>query len=162
PKVRGERVRAEEAVNRPWRPNHAGEEARAADDPPSFLSFGKQDVGATRKGSLQALGATSCGRHHTRTSGDGPAAANRPGPSWIELKGPTKTGQDGLAWTFTVRTDRPGDYFTSIAFECDSGVGYCQVHFEVAEGAPALGELVLCDSPFDCHTTFESLASLLR
>ena len=83
-------------------------------------------------------------------------------PDWIELKGPTKTGQNGLAWTFTVRTDRPGNYFTSIAFECDSGVGYCQVTLEVVEGTPALGELVLCDSPFDCHTTFESLASLVR
>lgn len=83
-------------------------------------------------------------------------------PDWIELKGPQKTGQQGLAWTFTVRADRPADLSTSIRFECDTGVGSCQISLKVHDGQPALGELVLCDSPFACHTSHHSLDSLVR
>lgn len=83
-------------------------------------------------------------------------------PDWIELKGPKKTGQQGLAWTFQVRTDKPGEYLTSVAFECDTGVGRCQISLEIREGQPALGDLVLCDSPFDCHTEHETLSPLVR
>jgi hypothetical protein len=83
-------------------------------------------------------------------------------PDWIELNGPRKTGQQGLAWTFAVRTDNPGRYLTSVAFECDTGVGHCQISLEVREGKPRFGDLVLCDSPFDCVTTYESLCPLVR
>jgi hypothetical protein len=83
-------------------------------------------------------------------------------PDWIELNGPKETGQQGLAWSFRVRTDVPGDYRASLAFECDAGVGHCQVSVRIREGNPALGELILCDSPFDCHTDHESLAPLVR
>jgi hypothetical protein len=83
-------------------------------------------------------------------------------PDWIELKGPKKTGQQGLAWTFQVRTDKPGSYLTSVAFECDAGVGRCQVSLEVREGQAQLGDLVLCGSPFDCHTDHETLSPLVR
>jgi hypothetical protein len=83
-------------------------------------------------------------------------------PDWIELQGPTKTGQEGLAWTFEVRTDKPGQYHTSVVFECDSGVGYCQFSVAVREGQPTFGDLVLCDSPFDCHTDAETLSPLVR
>jgi hypothetical protein len=83
-------------------------------------------------------------------------------PDWIELRGPTITGQHGLAWSFSVRTDRPGKYLTSVAFECDSGVGHCQIALDIKEGQPRLGDLVLCGSPFNCHTTHEALESLVR
>lgn len=83
-------------------------------------------------------------------------------PDWIEFKGPKETGQHGLAWTFEVRTDKPGRYITSVAFECDTGVGRCQIALEIKEGQPRLGELVLCDSPFDCGTTHQCLSSLVR
>jgi hypothetical protein len=83
-------------------------------------------------------------------------------PDWIELKGPRETGQQGLAWTFEVRTDQPGRYLTSVAFECDTGVGHCQISYEILKGQPPLGDLALCDSPFDCCTTHESLSSLVR
>jgi hypothetical protein len=83
-------------------------------------------------------------------------------PDWIELKGPWKTGQQGLGWNFVVRTDKPGRYHTSVAFECDTGVGRCQISLEVREGRPRLGDLVLCDSPFDCTTSPESLRPLVR
>jgi hypothetical protein len=82
-------------------------------------------------------------------------------PDWIELKGPRETGH-GLAWTFTVCTDKPGQYQTSIRFECDAGVGRCQIALEIKEGRPVPADLILCDSPFDCHTTDESLESLVR
>jgi hypothetical protein len=83
-------------------------------------------------------------------------------PDWIELEGPQKTGQQGLAWRFTVRTERPGLFRTSVAFDCESGVGRCQISLEIKEGPPALGDLVFCDSPIDCHTSTESLSSLVR
>jgi hypothetical protein len=83
-------------------------------------------------------------------------------PDWIELRGPKKTGQQGLAWTFDVRTDKPGQYLTSVAFECDTGMGRCQISLEIKEGLPRLGDLVLCDSPFDCHTDHETLSPLVR
>jgi hypothetical protein len=83
-------------------------------------------------------------------------------PDWIEFRGPQRTGQQGLAWNFVVRTDKAGHYSTSVAFECDTGVGSCQIALEVKEGQPSLGDLVFCDSPFNCHTTHESLESLVR
>jgi hypothetical protein len=83
-------------------------------------------------------------------------------PDWIELRGPKKTGQQGLAWTFEIRTDKPGQYLTSVAFECDTGVGRCQISLEIKEGLPRLGDLVFCDSPFDCHTKHETLSPLVR
>jgi hypothetical protein len=83
-------------------------------------------------------------------------------PDWIELKGPKRTGQQGLAWTFQVRTDKPGQYLTSVAFECDTGIGRCQISLEIREGQGALGDLVFCDSPFNCHTRDETLTPLVR
>jgi hypothetical protein len=83
-------------------------------------------------------------------------------PDWIELKGPTPTSGQGLVWTFQVRTDKPGRYLTSVAFECDTGVGRCQISLEIKEGRPALGDLVLCSSPFNCSTTHETLIPLVR
>ena len=83
-------------------------------------------------------------------------------PDWIELTGPNKTGQHGLAWAFHVRADKPGKYLTSVAFECDAGVGRCQVSLEIREGVPRLGDLVLCGSPFNCHTDHETLSPLVR
>jgi hypothetical protein len=83
-------------------------------------------------------------------------------PDWIEFKGPQKTGQQGLAWTFELRTDKPGAYLTSVAFECDTGVGRCQVSLEIREGQPRLGDLVLCDSPFDCQIHHQTLSPLVR
>jgi hypothetical protein len=82
-------------------------------------------------------------------------------PDWVELKEPHKT-RHGLAWTFTVRTDKPGRYLTSVAFECDTGVGHCQISLEVREDRASLGDLVFCDSPFDCYTTYETLDPLVR
>src|SRR5262249_21206183 len=52
--------------------------------------------------------------------------------------------------------------FTSVSFECDTGVGRCQISYEVKEGQPGLGDLVLCGSPFNCHTPHEILSSLVR
>jgi hypothetical protein len=78
------------------------------------------------------------------------------------LKGPKKTGQHGLAWAFKIHADRPGQYLISLAFECDTGVGRCQISLEIKEGPPALGDLVLCDSPFDCNIDHESLSPLVR
>jgi len=83
-------------------------------------------------------------------------------PDWIDLKGPRKTGQQGLAWTFAIRTDKPGQYRTTIAFKCDTGVGHCQIALEIKEGRPALPDLIWCDSPFNCTTSAESLQSLVR
>jgi hypothetical protein len=83
-------------------------------------------------------------------------------PDWIELEGPTKTGQHGLAWRFKIRTDKPGQYLTTVAFECDTGVGRCQVSLEIKDGRPRLGDLVLCASPFNCHTSHEMLSPLVR
>jgi hypothetical protein len=83
-------------------------------------------------------------------------------PDWIELKGPKKTGQQGLAWTFEIRTNKPGTYLTSVAFECDAGVGHFQVSLEIREAQARLGDLVLCDSPFDCQTEHETLSPLVR
>jgi hypothetical protein len=83
-------------------------------------------------------------------------------PDWIDLRGPKKTGQQGLAWDFTVRTDTPGQFLTSLAFECDTGVGHCPVSVEIKEGQPALGDLVFCGSPFDCCTSYEYLCPLVR
>jgi hypothetical protein len=83
-------------------------------------------------------------------------------PDWIELEGSKKTGQQGLAWSFQIRTDEPGEYLTTVAFECDTGVGRCQISLQIREGRPALGDLVLCDSPFDCDTDPKSLESLVR
>jgi hypothetical protein len=83
-------------------------------------------------------------------------------PDWIQLEGPNKTGQHGLAWTFEVRTDKPGRYLTSVAFECDTGVGCCQISLEIKEGLPGLGDLVLCGSPFDCCTHHFTLSPLVQ
>jgi hypothetical protein len=83
-------------------------------------------------------------------------------PDWIQLEGPKKSGRHGLAWAFEVRTDKPGQYLTSVAFECDTGVGRCQISLEVKEGLPGLGDLVLCDSPIDCHSEHATLSPLVR
>jgi hypothetical protein len=83
-------------------------------------------------------------------------------PDWIELKGPMTTGQQGLVWTFQIRTDKPGQFDTSVWFECDTGVGRCSISLEIKEQLPRLGDLVLCGSPFDCDTTHQSLSSLIR
>jgi hypothetical protein len=83
-------------------------------------------------------------------------------PDWIKLKGPKKTGQQGLAWDFEVVTDAPGEYYTSVAFECDTGVGRCQISLVLREEPARLGDLVLCDSPFHCCTTHEPLDGLVR
>jgi hypothetical protein len=82
-------------------------------------------------------------------------------PDWVELKQTHKTGH-GLAWTFTVHTDKPGRYLTSVAFECDTGIGHCQISLEVREGRALLGDLVFCDSPFNCYTGHETLTPLVR
>jgi hypothetical protein len=82
-------------------------------------------------------------------------------PDWLELDGPTKTHL-GLLWRFAARTDRPGPLLTSLAFECDAGVGTCQINLTVCDGQPALGDLVLCDTPFDCHTSHAELQTLAR
>ncbi len=82
-------------------------------------------------------------------------------PDWIDLRGPKPT-RHGLAWDFTVRTDTPGQFLTSLAFECDTGVGRCQVSVEIKEGQPTLGDLVFCGSPFNGYTTHESLCPLVR
>lgn len=74
----------------------------------------------------------------------------------------TLTFVSGLAWTFRIGTDRPGQYLTSVAFLCDTGVGRCQVSLHIREGRPALGDLALCDSPFDCCTDDDALNSLVR
>ena len=83
-------------------------------------------------------------------------------PDWIELKEPRETGQRGLAWQFAVNTDEPGSYHASLAYECDAGVARCSVLLAVKEGTPRLGELVLCESPFGCHTDFQSQSTLAR
>jgi hypothetical protein len=83
-------------------------------------------------------------------------------PDWLELEGPTSFHQRGLFWRFAIRTDRPGDLFTSLAFECDTGVGGCQISLTVRDEQPALGELALCDSPFDYGTSHESLHTLVQ
>src|SRR5262249_2099054 len=49
-----------------------------------------------------------------------------------------------------------------LAFECDTGVGHCQISLRVREGRPALGGLALCSSPFNGHTGHESLGPLVR
>jgi hypothetical protein len=83
-------------------------------------------------------------------------------PDWIELQGPKETGHQGLVWTFRVRTDKPGKYRTAVTFECDTGVGSCSISLQIKDGRPALGDLVLCDSPFDLYTQAEILSPLVR
>jgi hypothetical protein len=83
-------------------------------------------------------------------------------PDWLELEEPIQDGQRGLVWQFTVRTDRPGPLHTSLRFECDSGVGRCQISLVIRDGHPALGDLALCTPPFGCSTSHESLRTLTR
>jgi hypothetical protein len=68
---------------------------------PSNLNLGSNCVGARIQGSVQVLGATSCDRFYSLECGDGSACAKTPIPDWIELRGPKKTRQQGLAESAT-------------------------------------------------------------
>jgi len=128
---------------------------------PSILNLGSHYVGAMLRGSFQVLNANSFREMNFSACG-GAACSTSPVPDWIELRGPRKAGQNGLPWDFTIHANQPDRYLASITIECDNGVATCQISVNIREGIAELGDLVICASPFDCYTSFESISALVR
>src|SRR5262249_25037931 len=105
-------------------------------------------------GSFQIMSAASCQDYYNLDT-------KQPVPGWLKLEHPTSMDQ-GLLWSFSIQTDRPGRLFASLRFECDTGVAICPISLDVKEGTPRSGDIVFCSSPFDHQTPYSLLESLVR
>ena len=128
---------------------------------PGMIQFGRNYVGARICGSFQAIPAQSC--ESLRSVECGPESCDAGSlPDWIEVQEPVATGQEGLAWNFSIRTETPGSLLATLSTQCDSGTARCQIEVELRDGQPALGDMVFLDSPFDCHTSESDMHPLVR
>lgn len=121
---------------------------------PESLKIGKVFVGAKLCGSFQIQTAGLCHCYYNFNT-------RQPVPDWIDLQGPTTT-DEGLFWSFAIRTYNPGHLFASLRFECDTGVAHWPISLDICEGDPVLGDIAICSSPFDHQSGYVLLKSLVR
>ena len=129
---------------------------------PSLLDFGVNYRGSRLAGSFQILGAGTLKALKCFSENRGIKAAENSVPQWIELGEPFSTGQNGLAWDFRIDTASAGFRSASLSFEFDTGASSVEIRAAIKTGTPRLGDLVICDEPFDCHTDYNALQTLTR
>lgn len=130
---------------------------------PAMINFGRVVVGSTLAGSFQVLGARSCTAVECHWEESGRPLAMEPSmPAWLHVTGPWETGQEGLGWRFRLDASVPHYRSASLRLICDAGTATVELAADIRDATPALGDLAICDEPFDCTTDLGSVMSLAR
>jgi hypothetical protein len=129
---------------------------------PFRVDFGANYRGSHLAGSFQVLGANKF--KSLKCFSESPnlqELADDSVPPWIKLGEPVPTAQ-GIGWSFQVDTASVGFRSASLTLGFDNGTSTVNIRAAIRAGKPQLGDLVICDSPFDCYTDWRDARTLTR
>lgn len=128
---------------------------------PFLLDFGVNYRSARLAGSFQILRARKLEALKCTSDHRGRKAIKDSVPGWLELGQPSRTAH-GLTWSFRIDSASSGFRSASLSFEFDTGTSTVEIRAAIKIGDPRLGDLVICEKPFNGSADFGSVQTLTR